>query len=214
MQKAEFQLNLSRSSSGRARSRGLRSPHSKRLGSLEPTVCSLGWFYADTDLRPGPPSLPPPPPRPASSGSRPGGVPAARRARGLAADVTGKVSNSGARPPETGFTLSSRVTERSASLLRRLSLPLFFPHVRAGDMHRTRSASGSRCAPLRSTLNAASQPLLIIFIENYGEASARARARGAVLMASGSGTSASAHMRPPSPLRCERRFERVHLLRR
>jgi len=125
MQKAEFELNLSRSSSGRARSRGLRSPHSKRLGSLEPTVCSLGWFYADTDLRPGPPlsaAVPPPPPpppprRPASSGSRPGVAPAARRARGLAADVTGKVSNSGARPPETGFTLSSRVREeRSASL--------------------------------------------------------------------------------------------------
>lgn len=55
MQKAEFELNLSRSSSGRARSRGLRSSHSKRLGSLEPTVCSLGWFYADTDLRPDPP---------------------------------------------------------------------------------------------------------------------------------------------------------------
>lgn len=60
MQKAEFELNLSRSSSGRARSRGLRSPHSKRLGSLEPTVCSLGWFYADTDLRPGPPPRRPP----------------------------------------------------------------------------------------------------------------------------------------------------------
>lgn len=108
-------MNLSRNSSGRARSRGLRSPHSKRLGSLEPTICSLGWFYADTDLRPGPPipaALPSAPLGP-PTGSCPAVAPAAHRARGLVVDVTGKVSNSGARPPETGFTLS-RVTERSA----------------------------------------------------------------------------------------------------
>lgn len=134
MQKAEFELNLSRSSSGRARSRGLRSPHSKRLGSLEPTVCSLGWFYADTDLRPDSPPLGRP--------RRPQLCPAtdgAHRARGFAADVTGKVSNSGARPPETGFTLSC-VTERSASLLRR-----FLPLSSTRGRHAPHAAFGSRC---------------------------------------------------------------------
>lgn len=44
MQKAEFELNLSRSSSGRARSCGLRSPHSKRLGSLNRQSVASGGF--------------------------------------------------------------------------------------------------------------------------------------------------------------------------
>lgn len=163
MQKAEFELNLSRSSSGRARSRGLRSPHSKRLGSLEPTVCSLGWFYADTDLRPGSP--PCRPRRPRLLLCPPDG---AHRARGFATDVTGKVSNSGARPPETEFTLLC-VTERSTSLLRgSLSFSLSLVYVRS-----TRVARCIRLA-IHPTLDIKHRhSLLIIFIENYNDASAR-----------------------------------------
>lgn len=76
-----------------------------------------------------------------------------RARRGFTADVTGKVSNSGARPPETGFTLccvrGGKIRVIVARLFHSLSFsffflfffPLFFISLcfsLATDMHRIR----------------------------------------------------------------------------
>lgn len=64
----------------------------------------------------------------------------AHRARGSAVDVTGKVSNSGARPPETGFTLCCVRGGKIRVIVARLFhfLPFFLscnryvPHAASG----------------------------------------------------------------------------------
>lgn len=80
----------------------------------------------------------------------------AHRARGFAADVTGKVSNSGARPPETGFTLLRYGKIRL--IVARFSLALCFALVAASRARDRRVPHTlhpvlSQCTP-HSTLNA------------------------------------------------------------
>lgn len=69
----------------------------------------------------------------------------AHRARGSAVDVTGKVSNSGARPPETGFTLCCVRGGKIRVIVARLFHSLPFSSF-ATDMHRT-------LHPVRTMLN-------------------------------------------------------------